>query len=88
MHKNFVVYKDKISFPQDIMKKTCYFEIPSLPAKFCILDDERLQCRSINYANPSTFCDLYIKSQYFDALDEQGLGTILIGVDLDSDDSA
>jgi len=32
MHKNFVVYKDKISFPQDIMKKICQFETPSLPA--------------------------------------------------------
>jgi hypothetical protein len=83
LHRNFVVYKDKISFPHDIMKKTCYFEIPSLPAKFCILDESVLHCRSINYANPSTLCDLFIKAQYFDGEDEQGLGTILIGADLD-----
>jgi hypothetical protein len=31
MHKNFVFYKNMNSFPQDIMQKICYFEIPYLP---------------------------------------------------------
>lgn len=80
LHKNFVVYKDKISFPQDIMKKVCYFEIPCLPADFCLLENDKLQCHSIVYANPSTLCDLYLKEKYFAGLDQKGLGTILVGV--------
>lgn len=31
MHKNFVIYKDLVSFPQDIMQKICHFELPGLP---------------------------------------------------------
>jgi hypothetical protein len=79
MHKNFVVYKDKISFPQDIMKKICQFETPSLPAQWCIVEDEQLQCYPIIYANPSTPSDVFLKNQYFSGLDERGLGTILVG---------
>ncbi len=82
MHKNFVVYRDKISFPQDIMKKICHFEIPCLPAEWCSLEDNRFQCDSIIYANPSTPSDVFLKDQYFSGLDERGLGTILIGVKL------
>jgi hypothetical protein len=82
MHKNFVVYKDKICFPQDIMKKICHFEIPCLPAEWCVLDEGSLQCHSIVYANPATPSDVFLKEQYFSRLDERGLGTILIGVKL------
>ena len=82
LHKNFVVYKDKISFPQDIMKKVCYFEIPCLPADFCFLENDKFQCHSILYANPSALCDLYLKEKYFAGLDQKGLGTILVGVKL------
>jgi hypothetical protein len=82
LHKNFVVYKDKISFPQDIMKKICHFEIPCLPAEFCVLEDHRFECRSITFANPSTLCDIYLKEQYFDGIDERGLGTILVAADV------
>ncbi len=82
MHKNFVVYRDKISFPEDIMKKICHFEIPCLPAEWCSLEDNRFQCNSIIYANPSTPSDVFLKDQYFSGLDERGLGTILIGVKL------
>lgn len=84
LHKNFVVYKDKISFPQDIMKKICHFEIPCLPAEFCILEDNRFECRSINYANPSILCDMYLKEHYFNSIDERGLGTILVAADVQS----
>lgn len=82
MHKNFVVYKDKISFPKDIIKKICYFEIPYLPSEWCTVEDDKFQCHSIIHANPSAPCDLYLKKQYFSGLDEKGLGTILVGVKL------
>jgi len=80
MHKNFVVYKDKMKFPQDIMKKIVYFEIPPLPAEWCHIEDAGLQCRSIIHANPSTPSDTFLKEQYFHGLDQPGLGTILIGL--------
>ncbi len=82
MHKNFVVYKDKISFPQDIMKKICHFEIPWLPAEWCTVENDTFQCHSIIYANPCTPSDVFLKDQYFSGLDERGLGTILVGVKL------
>lgn len=80
LHKNFVIYKDRVSFPGDIMKKVCHFEIPCLPADFCHLETDQLRCQSILFANPSTLCDLYLKSRYFDNIDEKGTGTILVGV--------
>ncbi|MGD8338169.1 MAG: hypothetical protein PVJ29_13805 [Desulfobacterales bacterium] len=80
LHKNFVVYKDRISFPGDIMKKICHFEIPCLPAEFCVLGDDQFQCHSINFASPSVLCDLFLKEQYFDRENVAELGTILIGV--------
>ena len=80
LHKNFVIYKDKISFPGDIMDKICTFEIPCLPAEFCLLENDQLECRSINFASPSVLSDLYLKEQYFDGENVTELGTILIGV--------
>jgi len=82
MHRNFVVYKDKINFPQDIMKKICHFEIPWLPAEWCTVENGTFQCHSIIYGNPSTPSDVFLKDQYFMGLDERGLGTILVGVRL------
>lgn len=80
MHKNFVVYKDRIRFPQDIMKKICHFEIPSLPAEWCVLEGGSFDCHSIIYTPPPTPCDIYLKEHYFSGLDKRGLGTILVGV--------
>jgi len=82
MHENFVIYKDKVSFPQDLMKKICHFEIPGLPADWCRLEDEAIENHSIIYANPSILGDTFLKERYFDGIPEKGLGTILIGVDL------
>ena len=82
MHPNFVIYKDKVSFPQDLMKKICHFEIPGIPADWCRLEDETNENHSIIYANPSTLGDTFLKAQYFDGIPEKGLGTILIGVEL------
>jgi len=81
MHKNFVVYKDKMSFPQDIMKKICYFEIPCLPAEWCLVEDDSFQSNSIIYANPCTPSDIYLKEQYFNGTDEKGCGTILVAIE-------
>jgi hypothetical protein len=82
MHQNFVIYKDKISFPQDLMKKICHFEIPGFPADWCRLGDAANENHSIIYANPSTLGDTFLKEQYFDGTPEKGLGTILIGIEL------
>ncbi|MBI5441756.1 MAG: hypothetical protein HY900_11175 [Deltaproteobacteria bacterium] len=79
MHRNFVVFKDKISFPEDIMKKLCFFEIPCLPAEWCTLEEGAPRCQPILYANPATPSDRYLKDAYFAGLDENGAGTILIG---------
>lgn len=80
LHKNFVIYKDRLSFPGDIMKKVCVFEIPCIPAEFCSIENDQLECRSINFASPSVLCDLFLKEKYFDNENEKGCGTILIGV--------
>jgi hypothetical protein len=82
MHRNFVVFKDKISFPNDIMKKLCCFEIPCLPAEWCTLGEDVPKCHPILYANPATPCDRYLKDTYFAGFDEKGVGTILIGTDV------
>lgn len=81
MHKNFVVFRDKMSFPQDIMKKICYFEIPCLPAEWCTVNDDTLHCESIVYANPCTPSDIFLKEKYFNGSDEKGSGTILVGIE-------
>ncbi len=80
MHKNFVIYKDRVSFPKDIMKKNCHFEIPSLSADWLSVDTENGMRFDVKYGNPSTFCDVYLKEHYFDGTEQLGLGTILIGV--------
>lgn len=80
MHRNFVVYKDKICFPQDIMTKVCHFEIPPLQADWCRIEKEGFSCSAVIFANPATPSDLFLKENYFGGKDERGLGTILIGV--------
>jgi hypothetical protein len=57
--------------------------ISSIPVEWCsTLEDDKLQCRSIIYANPATPSDIYLKEQYLSGLDEKGVETILIGVKL------
>lgn len=85
MHKNFVVYKDKISFPQDIMQKICYFEIPCLPAQWKEIQTCQQQIREIVVAAPATPGDIYLKENYFQNRDEQGLGTCLVAISLEND---
>ena len=82
MHKNFVVYRNRVEFPHDIMKKICYFEIPCHQADWCVIDHGVLQCHSIIHASPSTPGDVFLKGRYFQAEDTQGSGTVLVGVKL------
>jgi hypothetical protein len=78
MHKNFVVYKDKVAFPKDVMQKVCYFEIPGHPATWPL----GVKCHSIFYGSPATPCDVFLRERYFEGLEEKGKGTVLIGVKL------
>ena len=80
MHKHFAVYKERISFPQDIMQKICYFEIPFLSADWNELQQCRTHCRDIIFSFPSTPGDTYLKDEYFQGRDERGTGTCLVGI--------
>ena len=89
LHKNFVIYKDLISFPKDIMQKVCHFEIPGVQVDWLPNDKKDGIRFDVWHASPSTYCDVYLKENYFeDYLNEnyfddskkQGFGTILIGV--------
>jgi hypothetical protein len=80
MVEDFVIYKDKITFPQDLVKKICRFETPSLLAEWCISEEDQLKFYSLIYANPVTPSDLFLKEKYFNGISEKGLGTILVGV--------
>jgi hypothetical protein len=78
LHKNFVIYKDRVCFPQDVMKKICYFEIPCHPAQWPV----GIHCHSVVYGSPSTPADVFLKEKYFQGRDEKGTGTVLIGIKL------
>jgi hypothetical protein len=80
MHKNFVIYKDRVAFPQDIMQKICHFELPGMPADWIFRGEDSNIVYDIWYANPSSLGDVYLKKHYFGGTEEQGLGTILIGI--------
>jgi len=78
LHQNFVIYKSRVNFPQDIIQKRCCFELPAL-----FLESERvdlppgLECVM---CHPSPAGDLYLKQTYWDGRDERGQGTILFGL--------
>ena len=80
MHRNFVVYKSRVDFPKDVMRKICYFEIPSHEAEWDEIREHRARCRDLIYGSPSTPGDVYLKNRCFDGSDEKGTGTIIIGV--------
>lgn len=89
LHKNFVIYKDLISFPKDIMQKVCHFEIPGVQVDWLASDSKNGIRFDLWHASPSTFCDVYLKENYFTAYlkencfdgdKERGFGSILIGV--------
>ena len=89
LHKNFVIYKDLISFPKDIMQKVCHFEIPGVQVDWLPRDTKNGIRFDVWHASPSTYCDVHLKENYFedflkekcfDGVKEQGFGTILVGV--------
>lgn len=81
MMDNFVVYKDRVSFPHDLIKRVCHFEVPSIPGEWPSLKETSLSYQAVICAVPATPGDLFLKSNYQYA-DERGMGTILIGVKL------
>lgn len=80
MHRTFIVYKDRITWPKDIMDKVCHFEIPAIPCEW-----ECVKClqpmTKLYFANPSPPGDIFLKERYFGGQDQRGLGTILVGVE-------
>jgi len=79
LHRNFVIYKDRLSFPRDIMQKICHFEIPPIPCHWPGITFLPAGSNLL-LANPSTPADIFLKNKYFQGQDEKGLGTILLGV--------
>jgi hypothetical protein len=77
LHKNFVIYKDKMDFPRDIVEKKCCFELPACtPEEFLPVFQEfgdYLCCF------PSTPGDVFLKKTYYENKDEWGTGTMLFG---------
>lgn len=80
MHRNFVIYKDRIQFPKDLMKNGCRFEIPCLTADWIAEEEPVSNPASGIIATPSPPVDLYLKEHYFDGYKAEGSGTILVGL--------
>ena len=81
MHKNFVIYKDRINFPQDVMRKICHFEIPGLAADWLRPQGGEELYTVAGSAVPATLGDMFLKERYFDGCDAHGTGTLLLGID-------
>jgi hypothetical protein len=77
LHRNFVIYKDRVRFPQDIVEKKCCFELPSLEMEDSILGLKQMGPGV--YCFPSTPGDIFLKEKYYGGLDERGTGTVLFG---------
>lgn len=78
MHRNFVVYKDKVNFPDDIVSKKCCFDIPALHFDDDFSTDEDL--KSVVFCFPSTAGDVFLKKTYHAGVDEHGAGTVVFGI--------
>ncbi len=77
LHRNFVIYRDRVRFPQDIVEKKCCFELPCLETEGSALGLEQLGPGV--YCFPSTPGDIFLKEKYYGGLDERGTGTVLFG---------
>jgi hypothetical protein len=77
LHKNFVIYKDSCSFPEDLVAKRCCFELPALTSEGAIPGLE--QFGDTVFCFPSTAGDVFLKERYYDAKDERGTGTAVFG---------
>lgn len=77
LHKNFIIYKDRVNFPQDLVENKCCFETPALtPEKPLPGLHEVEECL---FSFPSTPGDIFLKQRYYGARDERGTGTVLFG---------
>lgn len=77
LHKNFVIYKDRVDFPRDIVEKRCCFELPALEP-----DESMSSLDGVGdyvFCFPSTPGDVFLKKQYYGERDEWGTGTVLFG---------
>ncbi|MBI5445446.1 MAG: hypothetical protein HY900_30055 [Deltaproteobacteria bacterium] len=80
LHQNFVVYKDRVSFPRDLIDRTCHFEIPGLPADWLVLPESERGGSEALWAMPSVPADAYLKRAHFGGAEQEGVGTLLVGV--------
>lgn len=85
LHESFVVYKDRVQFPRDLLSRACHFAIPALPADWLAWEGEPED--ALLQAMPSVAGDSHLKAAYFGGADEKGLGTILLGAG-DADEPA
>ncbi|HMK36347.1 MAG TPA: hypothetical protein VK463_14830, partial [Desulfomonilaceae bacterium] len=77
LHKNFVIYRDKVEFPRDIMDKKCCFELPALTQEESL--PGLTEFGEYLFCFPSTAGDIFLKKTYYEARDEWGTGTVLFG---------
>jgi hypothetical protein len=77
LHRNFVIYRDRVDFPKDIINKKCFFELPALTAEESLIGVD--VCGEYVFCFPSTPGDVFLKNKYFGGLDELGTGTVLFG---------
>lgn len=77
LHKNFVIYKDRCNFPDDLVAKRCCFELPALSSEGAITGLEEFG--DSLFCFPSTAGDVFLKERYYDAKDERGTGTVVFG---------
>ena len=77
LHKNFVIYKDRVNFPSDVVDKKCCFELPALTAEESL--PGLRECGDYVFCFPSTRGDVFLKKRYYEEKDEWGTGTVLFG---------
>jgi hypothetical protein len=80
LHKNFVIYKERVDFPQDLVEKKCCFEIPALTWDKPLSDLHDVE--DYRFSFPSTAGDIFLKERFYGALDERGTGTAVFGFNL------
>jgi hypothetical protein len=77
LHRNFVIYKDKVNFPDDLISKKCIFELPVHTPEKAFASLEAFG--NYIFCFPSTPGDIFLKEKYFDGKDDWGTGTALFG---------
>jgi hypothetical protein len=77
LHKNFVIYKNKVDFPRDVVEKKCCFELPALTSEECL--PGLREWGDYLFCFPSTQGDIFLKKKYYEEKDEWGTGTVLFG---------